>query len=151
MTDQRRDCNWTGQKEVCLTSWYAGGVFWPKKSRTVQICPIHPSRLLSRGRCQFTLLLGFLLISHSIILGGFIYIWWVFTNCGESPVLFYTVGQDWPVPQVLWKLWCVTMSCHTCETGNIQESRYRLKMEASVLPCLRGVNQLPLSEIGNST
>lgn len=97
---------------------------------------------------QFMLLLAFLLISHSVILGGFIYFWCILTSSGESPVFFHTVGQDQPV---VWKLWYVTLSCYTCQTGNIQETRYRSKMGASVLPSLRGGNQLPVSEIGSST
>lgn len=61
---------------------------------------------------QFMCLLGFLGISHSVIPGGFMYFGWVLPSCGESPVLFHTMGQDWPVSQVAWKQVCNTGYMH---------------------------------------
>jgi len=70
---------------------------------------------------QFRLLLMFLGISCSVIFGGLYACYESFLAVVTSPVLFHEADQYRPVPKVIWKLWCITLSHVQTRNFEVQE------------------------------
>lgn len=122
MTDQRRDCvTWAKKRFASLVICWEES--FDQKSLIHYTC-CQTCKMGQMCTFQFMLLLVFVGISHSVILGGFIYFWWVLTSCGESPVLFHTSRPGLTSSQSgLETMVCNTLVLHTWnwEQSRVQE------------------------------